>query len=42
MTMERRTVRGKPHSHRPGQAELEADKSIRRADGFAPDTWRGS
>ncbi len=33
---ERRTVRVKPHSYQPTKAELEADMSIRRADGSRP------
>ena len=32
----RRTVRLKPHGYQPTKAELEADMSIRRADGSRP------
>lgn len=32
----RRTVRVTPHAYQPKKAELEADMSIRRADGSRP------
>jgi len=36
MTTERREVRLRPHDYQPTKAELEADMSIRRADGSRP------